>query len=277
MQTKPTIGIVGNGTVGGATARVWMEYANVKVYDIEPTKRSHTLNDALNADYVFVCLPSPQRLDSMDMDLSVIEGFFASCYGKTTQFILRSTVPIGTTNTLCQKYGLSIIHYPEFLTERTAYVDACCPSRSILGVPYCSSDIVAISALLKTRFPGAPLLIMNSDESELIKLAQNAFFATKIAFFNELKKLVNYERLIRWDQILEGLLSDGRICQSHIKVPGPDGRYGFGGTCLPKDTACLAYKMIERGLDPTVLTAVLRRNIFDRATYDRGENKDENR
>ena len=104
---------------------------------------------------------------------------------------------------------------------------------------------------------------MSSDESEAVKLFLNGFFSVKVAYFNEVNALAS--RLdLNWDNILKGLLSDGRVAHSHTQVPGPDGKFGFGGTCLPKDLANLVHCLESNGCMAQVTYAALLRNHQDR-------------
>lgn len=246
------IGIIGNGTVGHATARVFMEQHEVRVWDVIGTKCTHSLRDTIVcSDIVFVCLPTPQLNDSGECDLTALEYLFSGARDSQTNFVIRSTVPIGTTRKLSNKYGLpNICHSPEFLTARCAVVDAMTPSRLLIG-DLCYRRNASLGSspcgsmlwdLYHTRFPGVPVLCMDTEESEAVKLFTNAAFAVKVAFFNEINHLAQRLRL-DWGTILEGMLTDGRITHSHTQVPGPDGKYGFGGACLPKDLAMLVHQM----------------------------------
>ena len=117
-----------------------------------------------------------------------------------------------------------------------------------------------LSKLYKKRFPGVQVVETDSDTSELIKLSQNSFFATKITFFNELYQLCS--RLgVSYNQVLAGLLADGRIAQSHTQVPGPDGQLGFGGECLPKDLFMFDNEFSRRGLVSHLCSAVIDSNL----------------
>ena len=111
------IGVVGNGFVGGAVANGFGSYArNVRVYDINVEKRTHTLEDVLESDFVFVCLPSPMKnSDGSSSDLSYIFDFFndqvvgRSAYNPV--YILKSTVPPGTTEKIAQSDDrIKIVH-----------------------------------------------------------------------------------------------------------------------------------------------------------------------
>ncbi len=267
------IGIVGGGVVGRATARAFIEHVEeVKVYDLMKERRTHGILDVLTCDLVFVCLPTPQKKDSLECDLSHIENFFAARFNSShVNFVLRSTVPIGTTKRLSEQYNIpNLVHSPEFLTARCAVTDAHLPSRNIVGVPNAkqvpwTEDGAGrrLHDLYSRRFPGIPVFNMTSDESEAVKLFLNGFFATKIAYFNEVNALARKLDL-DWDRVIEGVLSDGRVAHSHTKVPGPDGKYGFGGECLIKDLNSLTYQLTSNRCNESITEAAAFRNLSDR-------------
>lgn len=254
------LGIVGGGVVGKAMARAFMEHCEIRVYDCVLAKATHRLAETLAADLIFVCLPTPQEPGKLSCDTVYLDDFFGTLKdyaipvpggvqyqlhrpANEANFVIRSTVPIGYTRKAAERFNLtSICHSPEFLTARCAATDAQTPARNIIGNP--SSVEVSPAArrlfdLYTARFPGVPCHGMTSNESELVKLAVNSFFAVKVAFFNEVRILS--DRLgLDWDDVISGILSDGRIAHSHTLVPGPDGERGFGGACLPKDLASFA-------------------------------------
>ena len=258
------IGIIGGGTVGRATARAFIEHVDeVRVYDVVKERCTHHPKLVLECDLVFVCLPTPQKQGELTCDVSVIEDFFGKAvdFRREANFVLRSTVPIGTTRKLREKYNLSnLVHSPEFLTARCAVQDAQMPARNIVGIinPNKLLQIFEDAAgwmgecgtklwnLYHSRFPGVPIHIMTSDESEAVKLFQNSFFAVKVAFWNECRALSD-KLGMDWERVLKAVLADGRIGHSHTKVPGPDGKRGFSGTCLPKDLANLVQCMKDAG------------------------------
>lgn len=260
------IGVIGGGVVGRATFRVWVEYAEVcRVYDIVPERGTgHKLEEVLDADLVFVCLPTPRSAggSGLGADLGAIDGFFASVASSKINFILRSTVPVGTTARLREVHKLNnLVHYPEFLTARCSIVDAHIPSSNIVGGVECRCKVELVRALQR-RFPGVTLHLLTSDESEAVKLIRNGFFATKIGFFNEVYDWCLRENL-DWRYVLAAVLSDGRISHSHTQVPGPDGNRGFGGECLPKDLTNLIDCMDKSGMHPPPWVT--------RAAYERNE------
>ncbi len=277
------VGIIGGGVVGRATARCFMEHAEVRVHDVCSEKATHSYTETLRSDLVFVCLPTPQHVGTFECDTSAIDSFFENVaedpfreQWQKTGFILRSTVPIGTTRRIRDTYNIdNIVHSPEFLTARCAITDAQIPARNIIGVPNKPRDGLAtggnragemLNILYHQRFSGVPVYLMSSDESEAVKLFLNGFFAVKVAYWNEVRTLADQLQL-DWQRVMEGVLSDGRIAHSHTQVPGPDGKFGFGGTCLPKDLASLVHHLMTTLPNfggPLVTTAALARNTVDR-------------
>lgn len=277
-RSKSSIGICGLGFVGKAVAKGFCHFAEVKSYDVDKNKTSHDFVEVISSDFVFICVPTPMvSAEGGKADLSIIYGLFerisnAVDRNPDTVFLIKSTVPVGTTKDLIQKTGINqIVHCPEFLTARSALIDFITPSRTIIGG---QSDIAIASAakLMEDRFPGTRCFVMTSDESEMVKYMANCFFATKVTFFNEMKLLIDKLGL-DWDQILDGVMSDGRIGLSHYQVPGYDGDRGFGGSCFPKDINALIVSMIENGIDPKVLKAVWEQNKAVRSDWDWAHNK----
>lgn len=284
------LGIVGAGCVGKAMARAFVEHVDeVRVHDCDPKKSTHNLHAAIDSNLVFVCLPSPQKKDSLECYTGYIETFFAGVRDTPTNFVLKSTVPVGFTRQMAERFKLpNLVHSPEFLTARTSITDAHLPARNIIGytdfVPSAeNTDQHPIRELYERRFPGTPLILCSSDESELIKLATNGAFATKIGYFNEVRAFSDSLEL-NWDVVLAGILADGRIAHSHTKVPGNDGKFGFGPdtpqNCLKKDLASFVHQIEESGsltllndeqagrvgygTAPSICRAVMERNRLDR-------------
>ena len=274
------LGFVGGGVVGKATAKAFMEWAEIRIHDQVAERATHTLREVLDCELVFVCLPTPQKAGSLECDLTILRAFFSASHAMgydECHFVIRSTVPIGTTRKLKEDYGLkNICHSPEFLTARCALTDAQTPSRNIIGSVYEEGLLGETDARLRElyhkRFAGVPTICMTSNESEAVKLFLNGFFAVKVAYFNEIRDLADATGL-DWNLVMAGVMSDGRIAHSHTQVPGHDGKFGFGGTCLPKDLANLISCIRDCQTDdggiivgprPYVTSAALARNLKDR-------------
>ena len=112
-----------------------------------------------------------------------------------------------------------------------------------------------------------PILQTNFQTAELIKYMNNLFFATKVSFLNEMK-LVSEKIDADWSKAIEGFILDGRIGHSHIAVPGPDGKLGFGGSCFPKDIQAMISFGKELGIDMHVLKGAWETNLNVRPERD---------
>lgn len=268
------LGIIGKGFVGNAIFQGLNHYYTLKVYDIDPKKSTHTLDEVIKCDLVFLSIPTPMRKETGECDLSYIESVFKKVDKNSTSciFAIKSTVPVGTTKKLNEKYPkIKIIHSPEFLTARTAATDFICPSRHIIGGdPENGTD--KLKQIYEERFPGVPCQTMTSDESEFVKYFANCFFATKVSYFNEMAIFARAHGL-DWDKVIQGVMSDGRIGISHYQVPGFDGSFGFGGTCFPKDINALIKSFEEVGADPVLLKAAWKRNLLVRDNKDWEQSK----
>ena len=232
---KFKVGVLGNGFVGQAISFAFSSISEMYVYDTDPLRSLNDLEHVHNCDFVFVCVPTPMFKDG-SQDLSYVERSFEKAKDGPV-YILKSTVLPGTTANLSKQYpNLKIIFSPEFLTERTAKLDMLTQSRIILGGE--SSLTEKVKTLFNHRFKINNIIQTDSKTAELTKYMNNSFFATKVSIMNEFKLLC--EKIgANWEVALEGFASDGRIGNSHLNVPGHDGKRGYGGTCFPKDVNAL--------------------------------------
>ncbi len=234
---KPTIGIIGNGFVGEAQAFAFSPVSDIKIYDIDPLKSTHNLKQTHDSDFVFVCVPTPMY-DNGNQNLEFVEKVFKHATEKPI-YILKSTVLPGTTDKLKETYSqLKIVFSPEFLTERTSKLDMLTQNRIIVGGK--KSITSQVRKIYELRFKNKNVIETDSKTAELIKYMNNSFFATKVAIMNEFK-LLSDKLGTNWGDALNGFASDGRVGDSHLDVPGPDGKLGYGGKCFPKDVNALIY------------------------------------
>jgi UDPglucose 6-dehydrogenase len=235
------VGIVGKGFVGSAVQFGFSPNtgcnAEVRVYDKDPSKSQHSLEEVVNeSDFIFLSVPTPSNedgtinLDIVDQALSDIN----QVGNRDNVILLRSTMIPGSTLQFQEKYPkLKLVFNPEFLTERSANFDFINQSRFILGGQ--KENVQKVANLYRWRFgQSIPIIKTNFQTAELIKYMNNCFFATKVSFMNEMK-LVADKCNVDWDMAVEGFIRDGRIGHSHLNVPGHDGKMGFGGSCFPKD------------------------------------------
>ena len=280
------LGIIGNGFVGNAIAHAFVPFMEVKIYDKDPNKCSGegftqglcgVVNDS---DVVFVCVPTPMRQDGT-IDLSIVESVFKEIESlrkpeiESPVFVLKSTVVPGTTRKLKEKYPtLPIVFNPEFLTERHARFDFLNQSRIILGFETDLDDGMdnltakKVKDLYDARFSGNNFVVTNYETAEMIKYFNNLFFAVKVSFMNEMKLVADKLGTVNWGKAVRGFVSDGRVGDSHIQVPGPDGKRGFGGACFPKDINAFMTFADSVGLDLSVLKGAWATNLKVRPEKD---------
>jgi len=270
------VGIIGSGFVGGSIAKGMQFHHEVRVYDIDKNKCTHSFEDTVNTDFVFICVPTPMKsVEGSEANLSILYSFFdrlsnENLVKKNTVYIVKSTIPIGTIESLINKYGISnIVHSPEFLTARTAAVDFITPSRNIVGGED-EESVIKVKKLFENRFPGVPCYTMPSKEAEMVKYMCNCFYATKVMFFNEM--FLFAEKLnLSWEDVMTGIMSSGWVTHMHNQVPGHDGKLGFGGTCFPKDINAMISVMEKHGIEPHVLKGVWKQNLNVRPEMDWGK------
>ena len=279
MKIEQKIGVVGNGFVGGAvkfgfSPQVGCD-AEVRVYDKNPIKSTHTLEETVNeSDFIFLSVPTPANEDG-SINLDILTDALNDIDGvsdKDNYILIRSTVVPGTTWALQEKFPkLNLLFNPEFLTERSANFDFINQGRFIIGSGDSYKSALGselFSKLIRDRFGDCVAILETTYETaEMIKYMNNCFFATKVSFMNEMYQIAEKCK-VNWEQAVDGFVADGRIGHSHLNVPGHDGKFGFGGSCFPKDVQALRNFAEDIGVNPSVLAAVWRKNLEVRPEQD---------
>lgn len=267
------IGIIGWGVVGQATGLgfairpenqlLWYDKYKEGPFSLAGLTRE--------SEFIFVCVPTPVFSDESGIDLSAVEEVVSAVAPRiknTNQvLVIKSSVVPGTTRQLAEKYPTSkFAMCPEFLTERNARWDFLHPDRVIIGV--FEDEVGKRLERLHKDLLGkeVKVFITDSTSAELAKYMSNLMLASKALLANEFYGLaqalgVEYER-IRW--MVE---ADPRI-GTHLRVPGPDGDFGFGGKCFPKDMMALLALGREFKVDMSVLEAIWKKNLRVRKNYD---------
>ena len=243
----------------------------IRSFDIDPTKATHSLEETISmSDFVFISVPTPANKDG-SINLDILESSLRSIEkipGSSKPIILvRSTIVPGTTKRLQTMFPkLNLVFNPEFLTERSAYFDFISQSRVILGGK--SENIDKVERLYKDRFGESMSVIKtNYETAELIKYMCNIFFATKVSFLNEMR-LISDAVGGDWDTAINGFVRDGRIGSSHNNVPGHDGKFGFGGSCFPKDIQALLDFSNDLNINLNVVEGAWKTNLEVRPEKD---------
>ena len=261
---KYNVGIIGCGFVGESQAFVFSPTANIFIYDIDPLKSTHTIDEVLECDFIFVCVPTP-----MNTDGSQNKKFIESVFEKSKKgpiYIIKSTIQPGTTKNMQSNYpNLDIIFSPEFLTERTSKLDVITQSRIIFGGERSLTN--KVEELFSIRFKSRHYIHTDTNTAEFIKYMNNTFFATKVSIMNEFYRL-GKKIDIDWETALHGFAADQRIGDSHLHVPGPDGKLGFGGTCFPKDLNAFISLAKKYNVNMNILEAAWKTNLEVRPEED---------
>jgi len=213
-----------------------------------------------SAEFVFLCVPTPQG-DDGSADLSAVDAVareVAPLLRPGTVVVNKSTVPVGSTARVARVLAeagavsdVGVASNPEFLREGTAVRDFLHPNRIVIG-----ADDAAAAVRVSDLYRGvqAPILVTDSTSAEMIKYASNAFLATKVSFVNAIANLCEAVGAdVR--EVALGMGYDPRIGFEFLH-PGP----GWGGSCLPKDTAALLHTASGAGYDFSLLRGAVNVN-----------------
>jgi UDPglucose 6-dehydrogenase len=211
----------------------------------------HTdLADAVReARYVVVTVGTPS-LANGSADTSAVEQAVSAiapmCAGKL--IVLRSTVPAGTCDRLCDEHGVELLYAPEFLREGTAVGDFLAPDRIVVGARN-SAAAAGYASLLSGL--NRPVILTTYRNAELIKACSNAFLALKISFANEIANLCDAVGADARD-VLHGVGHDRRIGHAFL---GPG--IGYGGPCFEKDVRALNHMAEQKRSGSALFSATL--------------------
>lgn len=284
-----TIAVIGGGYVGLPTAAVLAKFGHVVTLAESDPRRLHSLQEGksphfeedlealmnegvsrgkLNfvldaaeavgdAEIVFICVPTPQGDDgTTDMSylMKAVTSFAANLCPEAI-VVIKSTVPVGTAERVYDVIGrpdVAVISNPEFLSTGTAVAESLHPERIVVGAKDSGIALRVASLFEETN---APVVITSNATAETIKYAANAFLAVRLSFSNELSRFCEQVDANVID-LLQGLGFDHRIGFSYLQ-PGP----GWGGSCLPKDTASLIMMGKANNFDFPVLQSAVATNV----------------
>lgn len=254
------IGVWGLGVVGGAIAKAFSLCGKMQnqVYTYDIKDAGGNRSSMLDCDIIFMCLPTPTVNGKQDISIVENECKWLSFSNYAGELVIKSTVLPGTCSRLAETYKLKIVHNPEFLTAKNAFDDFVSQPNIMLGYTANNSDRVYdfyhSLNFIKT------VLIYASEHTEMAKYAHNLYLATKLTFFNEMHEVCS--RLdIDYNTVIDALINCTDATQeNHTQVPGPDGKFGWGGMCFPKDCEALLSLAKTNGAAMEVLVSVIDAN-----------------
>jgi len=254
-----SIGIIGQGFVGTAVNEGLAKHYKIETYDIVKDSTCSSLEELYSkSNIIFLCLPTPMEKDG-SCHLGIIEPVLKELneLGKTI-VVVKSTIPPGTTEKWNKRYtNIDIVFNPEFLTEANSIEDFKNQNRIIVGGPRPATTKVA--RVFRKAFPKVPIIKTGSTYAEMVKYVTNTFLATKVSFANEMYEICEYLD-IDYDKVIEYAMHDDRLGYSHWNVPGPDGDFGYGGHCFPKDVKALINVAQDLLIEPHMLIATDSKN-----------------
>lgn len=267
-----TIGVIGLGYVGTAVKTGFEKNNRVVTFDIQKECTENSIMGvAQKAQIIFICVPTPMNTDgtcNIDIVNTVLLELSLLDLPHKPICVIKSTVTPGTCDQLFSRYkNLTICFNPEFLTERNYINDFSAQTNITLGYTEDSRSIKPVSQLYYERFPNSQVWITTAKQAEMMKYVANTMLATKVAFLNEIYQICQKTNM-DFDQISTLLRLDPRLGTSHWNVPGHDGKFGFGGTCFPKDLNALIQYAESSGQPTPLLKAVWEKNLEVRPEKD---------
>jgi len=241
-----TVGIIGYGVLGQAMHKALRGTYEVKLIDPPKGLNQATLDEC---DKYILCAPTPSNEDG-SCDASIVTHYVETL---SKPLLVKSTVD---PTIICKLHGDHPLTYsPEFLRESSSYEDFINQDFAIFSGddPAGWADFMSESGVNMKK-----VAYTTVEAAAYAKYAINTFLATKVIFFNELHKHIDNNKMCdsdTYENMIQLISMDDRIGNSHMQVPGPDGKLGYGGMCFPKDVKALVFNR-----DLNILQTVIKVN-----------------
>ena len=237
--------IAGYGPVGQAIEYVLNKRNGIDIFVDDSAKGHQYYRDEHidPPDGVIVCVATPMR-DDGSCNTDHVEEVFHK-YGNVKYLIKSAVDPVwlcGETPNKLKRMRKSITCSPEFLGSSNMNRNTMEEFEHQTYAIYGGDDPRFWDELFKPVLPDLNTVkYCTLQQAAFAKYVENTFLATKVTFFNEMYRIYNSIGFEGFDQMIDAITIDPRIGRSHTQVPGPDGKFGYGGHCLPKDIAALRF------------------------------------
>jgi UDPglucose 6-dehydrogenase len=217
------------------------------------------VDDLRDADFVFVCVPTPTLADG-STDLSAVEEVMRLSQPRVA-VVCASTLPVGATDRLIAETGQDVVYVPEYAGESPAHPFRVKPREFFIYGGYGHSAAAARDLYAEAFGPDAEHRIVAPKTAEMAKYMENAFLALKVAFSNELFDACTALD-VPYEEARDLWVLDPRVGSSHTLVTA---ERGYGGKCIPKDVAAFCAQASAAGAPLSLLEAAARSNAQVRA------------
>lgn len=283
-KDRPLVGVVGHGFVGKAVERSLVD--SVERFLVDPVY-STTIDQLIEREpaLTFVCTPTPVGSGGRIDAAITVDAILKLVRQTKSAIVLKSTVTPDVIDKLCRTLMAEeavgrFVYAPEFLTEGNADYEYCNPTFMVFGgIPSSCSQLIEFfhyntyMRLPKNTEDDGGIHIVHPLEASFVKYAINSFLATKVTFFNNLFEACKEEEWngVNATIVARTVCAEPRIGGTHWRVPGPDGKKGFGGSCFPKDLSALTNYTDKMPL----VDEVIRLNNKTRKEYESSEREKE--
>ena len=255
------IGIIGVGFVGGAIKESF-DPAFVQLVLRDPYKGfNSTYEELKECSAIFICVPTPQSEDGT-CDTGPLESVLAELDAiKYRGVIISKCTAPPLVYTKLQENFPNLVHAPEFLTAANAVQDYANGEFAFIGGSVSAYMREAERIMVISQPNLKSIRYCSIAEAALAKYMINSFMATKVVFMNEMALLADALGC-NYRLVAELVKADKRIGNSHMQVPGPDGAFGFGGACFPKDTSALLKFAADENIIMNVVDSAVKKNTL---------------
>lgn len=234
------IGIIGYGFVGKAITNA---HDRSKLLINDPKLFDNTSVEQIKSEtsWVYIAVPTPMS-DDGELDTSILESVLDSLQDYTGLVISKCTALPNFYISAKKQYSFRLMHVPEFLTAANANIDYMTPEMIVMGgdIADCQYYKDVVIQADNTNTMSTKFVATDIGTASAMKYYANSFLATKVVFNNQFAGWCTKQG-INWDNLASINKLDKRLGNTHWAVPGPDGMFGYGGYCFPKDVSALTH------------------------------------